>query len=95
VSRTGGPVLVTTAPQSPREEQRRRQRRYLVTMGIRVACFIAAIVLMALDLRWAAGVAVAASLLLPWVAVIVANGGPKRTAEQPSLYSREVESERD
>jgi hypothetical protein len=40
-------------------------------------------------------VAVAASLLLPWVAVIVANGGPKRTAEQPSLYSREVESERD
>jgi hypothetical protein len=91
VSRTGGPVLVTTAPQSPREEQRQRQRRYLVTMGVRLACFIAAIVLVALDLRWEAGVAVGASLVLPWVAVIVANGGPKRVAEQPSLYAREVE----
>jgi hypothetical protein len=63
-------------------------------MGIRVLCFIAAIVLAALDLRWEAGVAVAASLVLPWVAVIVANGGPKKTEEQPSLYTREVESGR-
>jgi hypothetical protein len=64
-------------------------------MAFRVIAFVAAIVLMALGLRWAAGVAVAASLLLPWVAVIVANGGSKPAAEQPSLYSREIESRPD
>jgi hypothetical protein len=66
---------------------RHRQRRYLVTMGIRLACFILAIVLVAVHLNWAAVLAVAASLVLPWVAVIVANGGPPRTEEQPSLYA--------
>lgn len=91
MSRTGEPVLVTTAPQSPREEQQQRQRRYLITMGVRVLCFVAAVVLVALDLRWEAGVAVAASLVLPWVAVIAANGGPKRSVEQPSLYTHEID----
>ena len=86
MTRADEPVLVTTAPQSPRDEQRARTRRYLVTMGIRVVCFVLAIVLVALDLRWEAGIAVAASLVLPWVAVIVANGGPARRVENPSLY---------
>ena len=86
MTRADEPVLVTTAPQSPREEQRARTRRYLVTMGVRVACFVAAIVLVSLGLRWEAGIAVAASLILPWVAVIAANGGPRRTVETPSLY---------
>jgi hypothetical protein len=96
VTRADEPVLVTTAPPNPRDELRRRQRRYLVTMGIRVVCFILAIVLVALDLTWAAGLAVAASLVLPWVAVIVANGGPPRTMEQPSLYAaRELDRDRD
>ena len=86
MTRADEPILVTTAPQSPRDEQRARTRRYLVTMGVRVVCFVLAIVLVALDLRWEAGIAVAASLVLPWVAVIAANGGPRRTAETPSLY---------
>jgi hypothetical protein len=58
-----------------------------MTMGLRVAFFVLAIVLVGLDLRWEAGVAVAASLVLPWVAVVVANGGPKKVAESPSLYT--------
>jgi len=55
-------------------------------MGIRVVFFILAIVLVALDLRWEAGIAVAASLVLPWIAVIAANAGPTRMTEEPSLY---------
>ncbi len=89
------PVLVTTARKSPGDERRARERRYLVTMGIRVACFVLAIVLVALDLRWEAGIAVAASLVLPWVAVVAANAGPKNAAEQPALYrrsTREIDS---
>ena len=88
-------MLVTTAPQSPREEQRQRERRYLLTMGVRVVCFVLAIVLVALDLRWEAGIAVGASLVLPWVAVIAANGAPRRRAGTPTLYMEEERSELD
>ena len=89
MTRADQPLLVTTAPQSPRDELRSRQRRYLVTMGIRVVCFVLAIVLATLHLAWAAGVAVAASLVLPWVAVIAANAGPRHTAETALLYEPE------
>ena len=58
-------------------------------MGVRVVCFILAIVLFGVGLRWIAAFAVAASLVLPWIAVIAANAGPRRGAlEQPSLYRR-------
>jgi hypothetical protein len=87
VTRADEPVLVTTAAQSPRDEQRGRQRRYLITMGVRVICFVLAIVLVGLGLRWEAGIAVAASLILPWVAVIAANAGPRLKVENPSLYA--------
>ena len=89
MTRADQPLLVTTAPQSPRDEQRSRQRRYLITMGIRVVCFVLAIVMASLHLAWAAGVAVAASLILPWVAVVAANAGPRRTAETAMLYDPE------
>lgn len=89
MTQADGPVLVTTAGKSPREELRDRQRRYLITMGIRVICFILAIVLFGVGLRWVAAFAVAASLILPWVAVIAANAGPRRVVERPSLYHRD------
>jgi Protein of unknown function (DUF3099) len=82
------PLLVTTAGRSPADERHDRERRYLVTMGVRVAAFIAAIVLFGAGLRWEAGIAIAASLILPWVAVVAANAGPKRTTETPSLYAK-------
>jgi hypothetical protein len=88
VPRTDQPLLVTTAGRSPRDEQRERQRRYLFTMAVRLVCWILAIVLFGIGLRWAGGIAVGASLVLPWVAVVAANAGPRRTVERPSLYSR-------
>src|SRR4051795_2670694 len=84
------PLLVTTAAKSARQERRERERRYLVTMGLRVLCFIAAIVLFAVGLRWAGAIAVAGSLILPWVAVVVANAGPRRPPGRPTLYDREI-----
>lgn len=88
MTRASGPVLVTTAPQSPRDEQRHRERRYLVTMAVRTVCFVLAIVLMSVGLRWLAAFAIAGSLVLPWIAVVMANAGPRRTFEQPALYQR-------
>jgi hypothetical protein len=91
VTRAEEPILGTTARRSPRQEQRERQRRYLVTMGLRVVCFVMAIVLFGLGSPgWLIGIAVAGSLILPWVAVVAANAGPQRsTPGTPQLYRRD------
>ncbi|HET6816494.1 MAG TPA: DUF3099 domain-containing protein [Mycobacteriales bacterium] len=83
------PVLVTTAGKSASQERRERERRYLLTMGLRVLCFIAAIILFAVGPRWAGFVAAAGSLVLPWVAVVAANAAPKRSPQAASLYAAE------
>ena len=84
------PFLVTSAGKSPREEQRERTRRYLVTMAIRTACIVMAVVFYVLDLHVLAAVTAAASLILPWVAVVAANAGPRREVlGRPALYERE------
>ena len=64
-----GTVRVTTASQSRAVEQRGRQRRYLISMGIRTACFVGAVIADGL-LRW---VLVAGAVLLPYVSVVFAN----------------------
>jgi hypothetical protein len=88
------PILVTTAATSPAEERDTRQRRYLLTMGLRVLCIIVAIVFARIS--WiVSAVAVAGSLVLPWVAVIAANA-PKRSSRSgntPTLYDGKRRSE--
>lgn len=78
--------LVTTAAQSPQEELAARQRRYLITMGLRVFFFILAIVLYEVLPAAHAVRLVAAGLatILPWIAVVAANAGPQR---KPGLMS--------
>jgi hypothetical protein len=59
-------------------------------MGIRVLCFIGAIVFYVTHVTWAIPVAVVGSLVLPWVAVVAANAGPSRDQPgDPRLYQRE------
>ena len=73
---------VTSAPESLEEEQSTRIRRYLITMGIRTACFILAVVLHGW-LRWTFA---AGAIVLPFFAVVMANstrpraGGMSRPA---------------
>jgi Flp pilus assembly protein TadB len=79
------PILVTTAPISPRDERRSRERRYLITMGVRIVAFIVAIVFAT---GWVRVIAVILALVLPWIAVVLANAGPlKSEPEAPSLYA--------
>ena len=76
---------------SPAEERRRRERRYLITMGIRVVAFVLAVFLLT---GWIRVVAIALALVLPWVAVVIANAGPVRQPpEQPSLFGGEPRRE--
>ncbi len=56
-----------------------RQARYLVSMGIRTACFLGAVAATGW-LRW---VLVAAAFLLPYFAVVLANAGRERATVLP------------
>ena len=63
-------VRITTASSSRNEDIAARQKRYLISMGLRTVCFVSAIVVGPGWLRWAL---VAAAILLPYVAVVMAN----------------------
>ncbi len=65
---------VTSAPMSVAQDTDIRMRRYLITMAIRIACFVLAVVFEGW-LRW---VFVAGAAILPYIAVVLANAvGPK------------------
>lgn len=65
---------VTSAPESLRDDQSERMRRYLVSMGIRTVCFLLS-VLAIVVLHWTlvGWVLVAGAVVLPYVAVVMAN----------------------
>ena len=75
---TSGPTVhkITAARPSLSDDIRSRQFRYLVSMSIRTACFVLAIVTSG-PLRW---VFFAGAVVLPYVAVVLANAG-RPTAE--------------
>jgi Protein of unknown function (DUF3099) len=72
---------VTGLPASLEDDRRRRMRRYLLSMGIRTACFILAVVALGV-LHWTVvgwGLVIAA-VILPYIAVVVANAKWSRGA---------------
>lgn len=80
------PTLITSARPGRSLDSAARNRRYLITMGIRLACFALAI---AIDgwLRW---VFLIAAAVLPAVAVLLANVSDlRRPAVPPSANDGE------
>jgi hypothetical protein len=69
-------VRITTASASRKDEIAGRQRRYVISMTIRTICFVAAILVGPGWVRW---VLVAGALLLPYVAVVMANATHSKT----------------
>ena len=63
----------TSLPRAPRDDVDARSIRYLVTMGIRVACFILMVVIT--PYGWYTWVFGAAAIFLPYIAVVSANVG--------------------
>jgi hypothetical protein len=69
-------VRITTAATSPQADISARQRRYVISMTIRTLCFLGAIVVGPGWLRW---VLVGAAVLLPYVAVVMANAATSKS----------------
>ena len=75
------PIVITSAQDSLSKEQRGRARRYFTSMMIRTACFIAAIFLPN-PYRW---FAMGGALVLPYIAVVIANAGRENTTEMNAI----------
>ena len=85
---------VTDALRPMSEDIRYRQRRYLISMGIRTLCLLAAIFLAGHGPVWLVGIMIAAAIVLPYVSVVFANGGrePENTPRLESPHEPPAES---
>jgi hypothetical protein len=68
-------ALVTDAKRPMSEDIAYRERRYLLMMGIRVLCFVVAVVLFVEHAGWLAAIPAAGAIVMPYFAVVFANGG--------------------
>lgn len=84
----GRPVLITRAAPDYEEQHRRRVRKYLTLMAFRIPALILAAVAYNI---WENGLVSLAIILvsvpLPWMAVLIANDRPPRSAEEPRRYA--------
>jgi Flp pilus assembly protein TadB len=69
---------VTSLPQSPDEERRGRMLKYSIAMGCRMVCVVLAFIFP----EWWRWLFVAAALILPYVAVVIANTARATDAQQ-------------
>lgn len=76
---------ITGARTSLTEDVRGRQRRYVISMLVRTACVLLAVVLWNVE-RYVAYAALGAAVLLPYFAVIIANAGRERAPGLPSTF---------
>lgn len=77
---------VTSLPEAPQDEAKRRVRHYAVTMGIRTVCFI--LMAVVAPVGWWTFVFAAGAIFLPYIAVVAANAGADSTpmsVESPTL----------
>ncbi len=79
MARTSDATLITNAGRSQSLELAERQKRYLITMGIRTGCFIAFLVVPG----WWKLVALGVAALLPAFAVLFANNTDHRPPAGP------------
>ena len=71
---------MTTARASLADDQSFRTKRYLLTMGLRTACFVLAVVTQG----WVRWVFAVGAVFLPWFAVVMANAVRPRAFGAPT-----------
>lgn len=75
-------IRITTAVPGRGEDVSARQRRYVISMAVRAACFLGAVAAGPGILRW---VLFAGAVFLPYVAVVMANATPMRRNDETEL----------
>ncbi|NYG55818.1 DUF3099 domain-containing protein [Nocardioides perillae] len=87
------PVRITEAPSSAADDIRSRQNKYLFSMALRTICVVAAVFTVNVSV-WAFSLALLGAVVLPYVAVIIANVAGPRTdgfrLRQPTSDRRQL-----
>lgn len=76
---------ITSAKASQSEEIGKRQKRYAISMGIRTACFVLAVIFSG-PMRW---VFITGAVLLPYTSVVLANAGVRKKSPGPDPFDQE------
>lgn len=76
---------ITGARQGLADDVRGRQRRYVISMSVRTVSVVLAAVLWNVE-RHVAIVALVLGVLLPYIAVVIANAGRENAPSLPSTY---------
>jgi hypothetical protein len=87
-------LVITDAAQSPADDLRRRQTRYIVMMLVRAGCLVLAAVLamahVPLLALWVS-LCLVGAVVLPWLAVILANNsGPRPEYKLANRFRRQA-----
>ncbi|WP_246125172.1 DUF3099 domain-containing protein [Cellulomonas xylanilytica] len=82
---------ITSAPEPLADDMARRQKRYLVQMGVRILCFAAAVLSWGSIPMWASLLLIVAAVVLPYSAVLFANAGrERRDSDGTFMTPREI-----
>ena len=75
------PIRITTASAGAGADINSRQKRYIITMGIRTLCFLAVAVLAMSHFGpgWLPWIFVIGAVVLPYVAVVMANAADTKS----------------
>ncbi len=78
---TDVPVRITTASAGAGADIASRQKRYVITMGVRTLCFVAVAVLAMTHAGpgWLPWIFVVGAVFLPYVAVVMANAASTKS----------------
>ncbi|MCR1782900.1 DUF3099 domain-containing protein [Nocardioides carbamazepini] len=76
-------IRITTAGSSPQDDLARRQKKYVIAMTIRTLCFIGAAITGAAGIHWLWPILIAGAIILPYVAVVMANAEDSRATSLP------------
>jgi hypothetical protein len=79
------PQVITEARWPMSADIRYRQRRYLIMMGIRLVCFVAAVVVFVNHGGWLAAIPAVGAIAIPYFAVVFANGGREPAGRRQSF----------
>lgn len=71
-------IRITTAAESRNADIAVRQRRYLLSMSLRTLCFVGAILASLAGIHWLWPILIVGALVLPYVAVVMANATSRR-----------------
>ncbi len=92
-SHTPEPALITTAHAPADNEYDRRRKKYAVMMSLRALAVLGAALTYQVSVLLALGF-IAAGVVLPWCAVLIANDGPAKKRAPAPDYRHDLRAER-